>query len=172
MLCLNHNVESVSAHLMGERSPIIDIEHTYLYSPTTMRRIFRAAGLRIREQGRVNNTYSVSYVTHLTPIPARAKALALGTLNRSRVGQDFASRSPRQSVPHRRATVGAAGFPYRFAATASSGCAASQSAVRIIPSDTAVVACQPSSDWMSVGSPTQTCVSQAASRSHPTRVQR
>jgi SAM-dependent methyltransferase len=87
MLCLNHNVESVSAHLMGERSPIIDIEHTYLYSPTTMRRIFRAAGFRIREQGRVNNTYSVSYVTHLTPIPARAKALALGTLSRSRVGR-------------------------------------------------------------------------------------
>jgi SAM-dependent methyltransferase len=87
VLSLNHNVTAVSALLLGERSPIIDIEHTYLYSPTTMRRIFRAAGLRIREHGRVNNTYSVSYVTHLTPIPARAKALALGALNRSGLGR-------------------------------------------------------------------------------------
>jgi SAM-dependent methyltransferase len=87
ILCLNHNVESVSAHIMGERSPIIDIEHTYLYSPTTMRRIFQAGGFKVREQGHVSNTYSVSYVVHLTPIPARAKALALGTLRRSRVGR-------------------------------------------------------------------------------------
>ena len=87
ILCLNHNVESVSAHVMGERSPIIDIEHTYLYSPTTMRRIFQAGGFTVREQGRVNNTYSISYVVHLTPIPAGAKALALGTLSRSRVGR-------------------------------------------------------------------------------------
>jgi SAM-dependent methyltransferase len=87
ILCLNHNVDSVSAHVMGERSPIIDIEHTYLYSPTTMRRIFEARGFKVREQGRVNNTYSISYVVHLAPIPARAKALALGTLSRSRVGR-------------------------------------------------------------------------------------
>ncbi len=87
ILCLNHNVESVSAHLLRERSPIIDIEHTYLYSPATMRRIFEAGGFKVREQGRVNNTYSVSYVVHLTPIPARAKQMALGTLGRSRVGR-------------------------------------------------------------------------------------
>jgi SAM-dependent methyltransferase len=87
ILCLNHNVESVSAHLMRERSPIIDIEHTYLYGPSTMRRMFQAGGFKIREQGRVNNTYSVSYVLHLTPIPARVKALALGTLSRTRIGR-------------------------------------------------------------------------------------
>ena len=86
ILCLNHNVELVSAHIMGERSPIIDIEHTYLYSPTTMRRIFQAGGFKVREQGRVNNTYSVSYVVHLTPIPARAKELALRALSRSHLG--------------------------------------------------------------------------------------
>jgi SAM-dependent methyltransferase len=87
ILCLNHNVESVSAHLMRERSPIIDIEHTYLYGPSTMRRMFQAGGFKIREQGRVNNTYSISYVLHLTPIPARVKALALGTLSRTRIGR-------------------------------------------------------------------------------------
>jgi SAM-dependent methyltransferase len=87
ILCLNHNVESASSHLMGERSPIIDIEHTYLYGPATMRRIFEAGGFKILKQGHVNNTYSVSYVAHLAPIPARVKALALEALSRSRLGR-------------------------------------------------------------------------------------
>lgn len=87
ILCLNHNVESVSAHVMGERSPIIDIEHTYLYGPATMRRIFEAGGFKVLQQGHVNNTYSLGYVTHLVPVPARVKAMALTTLNRSRVGR-------------------------------------------------------------------------------------
>ncbi len=87
ILCLNHNVESVSAHVMGERSPIIDIEHTYLYGPDTMRRIFEAGGFKVLKQGHVNNTYSVGYMTHLVPLPGRAKAVALQALSRSRVGR-------------------------------------------------------------------------------------
>jgi SAM-dependent methyltransferase len=87
ILCLNHNVESVSAHLMGERSPIIDIEHTYLYSPTTMRRIFEAGGFKVLKQGYVSNTYSLSYLTHLVPVPAGFKKMALGALGRAHVGR-------------------------------------------------------------------------------------
>jgi SAM-dependent methyltransferase len=87
ILCLNHNVESVSAHLMKERSPIIDIEHTFLYSPATMRRIFEAGGFKVLKQGHVSNTYSVGYITHLVPLPARVKGMALGTLQRSRAGK-------------------------------------------------------------------------------------
>lgn len=87
ILCLNHNVESVSSHIMKERSPIIDIEHTYLYGPATMRRIFEAGGFKVLKQGHVSNTYSVGYITHLVPLPARIKASALGALHRSRVGR-------------------------------------------------------------------------------------
>ena len=32
MLCFNHNIAAASARLLGERSPIIDIEHTFLQS--------------------------------------------------------------------------------------------------------------------------------------------
>jgi SAM-dependent methyltransferase len=87
ILCLNHNVESVSSHIMKERSPIIDIEHTYLYSPATMRRIFEAGGFRVLKQGHVSNAYSVGYVTHLVPMPARLKGMALTSLSRSRLGR-------------------------------------------------------------------------------------
>jgi len=84
ILCLNHNVESVSSHIMQERSPIIDIEHTYLYGPATNAPHLRGRGFKVLKQGHVNNTYSVGYITHLVPMPARVKGMALGTLRRSR----------------------------------------------------------------------------------------
>ena len=79
LLCLNHNVQAMSARLLGERSPIIDVEHTYLYSPDTMARIFSLHGYRIVELGRVFNTNSLRYLMHLLPLPGRAKR----TLTRS-----------------------------------------------------------------------------------------
>jgi hypothetical protein len=65
ILCLNHNVEALSARLMKERSPIIDIEHTYLYSPGTIRRLFTRFGFQVKETGGVENRYSLSYLTRL-----------------------------------------------------------------------------------------------------------
>ena len=106
ILCLNHNVESVSAHLMRERSPIIDIEHTYLYSPATMRRIFKAGGFKVLRQGSVSNKYSLGYITHLVPLPRRAKGLALGVLARESHRQTDGPCAARQPVSHRIAAVG------------------------------------------------------------------
>ncbi len=77
VLALNHNVTAVSARLLGERSPIVDIEHTYLYSPATMTRIFTAHGFRIRKVGSVRNRYSLRYLVRLLPLPAESKAAPL-----------------------------------------------------------------------------------------------
>jgi SAM-dependent methyltransferase len=77
ILALNHNVSAWSARLLGERSPIVDIEHTYLYSPATMRALFAKAGfadLRVRS---VRNTYSLAYLTQLIPLPTAVKSRLL-----------------------------------------------------------------------------------------------
>ena len=87
ILAFNHNVEALSARLLGDRSPIADIEHTYLYSPQTMRRLFELAGFRDISVGPVRNTYSLTYLTHLLPLPSAAKAGVLGGLTRSRLGR-------------------------------------------------------------------------------------
>jgi SAM-dependent methyltransferase len=87
VLALNHNVEAVSARVLGERSPIIDVEHTYLYSPETMRRLFTQVGFDVMSVEPVRNTYSLSYLAHLTPLPRRLKASLLPRLKRSRLGQ-------------------------------------------------------------------------------------
>jgi SAM-dependent methyltransferase len=50
MLCLNHNVEALSARMLKEKSPIIDIEHTYLYSPRTIKRLFEQHSSLCRKQ--------------------------------------------------------------------------------------------------------------------------
>jgi SAM-dependent methyltransferase len=80
ILCLNHNVEALSARLMRDRSPIVDIEHTYLYSPETIRRLLEKTGFVALETGTVWNTYSLGYLVRLVPVPVIWKRLSLAIL--------------------------------------------------------------------------------------------
>jgi SAM-dependent methyltransferase len=86
ILALNHSVTSWSSRLLGERSPIIDVEHTYLYSPRTMRILFEQAGFQCLTVKPVTNTYSAAYLCHLLPLPARLKRAAVAGLRRSLLG--------------------------------------------------------------------------------------
>lgn len=87
ILALNHNVSSWSARVLGERSPIVDIEHTYLYSPRTMRGIFAKVGFMDISVRSVRNTYSLAYLTQLVPFHAGLKYRLLPTLRRGRAGR-------------------------------------------------------------------------------------
>jgi SAM-dependent methyltransferase len=87
VLSLNHNVQAVSARLLGERSPIVDIEHTYLYSPATMAKLFTAHEFRVLKAGSVWNRYSLRYLVRLLPLPAGPKQAALGWLQRASLGR-------------------------------------------------------------------------------------
>ena len=74
-----HNERSWSARLLGERSPIIDVEHTYLYSLKTGIQIFEKAGFLNVRSGSYNNHYSLAYIFHLLPISRRFRKLVLGS---------------------------------------------------------------------------------------------
>src|SRR2546423_547490 len=74
LLVLHHNVRSLSARLLGERSPIVDIEHCYLYSPRTMGLLLREHGFDVLETGPALNTLSLRHLAHLLPLPAGLKA--------------------------------------------------------------------------------------------------
>jgi SAM-dependent methyltransferase len=87
ILFLNHNVEALSARLMKEKSPIIDIEHTYLYSFSTLSRLASVHGFQIKEKGPVYNRYKLAYLARLVPLPHRLKSVVLQMLQRGRVGQ-------------------------------------------------------------------------------------
>ncbi len=69
VLALNHDVEALSATILGERSPIIDIEHTFLYNKRTMRQIFEKHGFRIVELESAFNVYPIGLWLRMLPIP-------------------------------------------------------------------------------------------------------
>ena len=87
IMAFNHNVTAWSARVLRERSPIIDVEHTYLYSPVTMRRLFEGAGFEVIGVGPVRNTYSLAYLFHLIPLPPRLKTATLPRLRSTRLGR-------------------------------------------------------------------------------------
>jgi len=87
ILGLNHNIEAVSARLLGERSPIIDVEHMYLYSPTTMGHIFTEHRFRVMQVGSVTNDYTVRYLARLMPLPGLLKSFVLALFGKTPLGR-------------------------------------------------------------------------------------
>lgn len=87
VLAINHNVDAFSARVLGERSPIVDIEHTYLYGPATMARVFTQRGFQIRRIGAVYNRYSLYYLCRLLPLPGAIKRAALAWLQGRWIGR-------------------------------------------------------------------------------------
>lgn len=83
VLCITHNIEALSAKMLKDKSPIIDIEHTYLYSPSTISRIFRLNNYRIKDSGAVLNRYSLYYLVRLMPLPVLLKRLLLVLLEKN-----------------------------------------------------------------------------------------
>ncbi len=87
VLCLNHNIESWSANLFKESSPIIDIEHTFLYSPRTLSLLFQKHGFTTRRIAPVHNIYDLSYLAHLFPLPIPIKKSTINFLNNTSFGK-------------------------------------------------------------------------------------
>lgn len=85
-LFLNHDAAALSARVLGERSPIIDVEHFYLYSRATLARLVEANGFEVLESGGVSNDYSISYFARLLPLPSGTKKGVARALTASRVG--------------------------------------------------------------------------------------
>lgn len=83
ILLLHHNAAAVSARLLGRRSPIVDVQHTFLFTLDTTRRILQDSGFTVVHVGRAINWVSVQHVNHLMPLPRRIRSLissALGAL--------------------------------------------------------------------------------------------
>lgn len=87
ILILNHNVSAISARVLRGRSPIIDIEHTYLYSPATLARICTAHGFVVKSSGAVLNRTRVGYLARLAPLPPRLRKAALATGDKTGLGR-------------------------------------------------------------------------------------
>jgi SAM-dependent methyltransferase len=77
-----HDWRAPLNRLLGLRSPIIDVEHLQLFSPRALRELLQRAGFEHIELSPIRNAYPLRYWLRLTPLPAPAKRLALGLLER------------------------------------------------------------------------------------------
>ncbi len=77
ILAFNHNIEGLSSQIMGEKSPIIDIEHTYLYNLKTVKLLFEKHKLTPIKVYSPTNTISLKHFIWLLPLPSLVKNLLL-----------------------------------------------------------------------------------------------
>lgn len=68
-----HNVRSWSSRLLRSRSPIFDVEHTYLYDKKTISKLLKDNGFRVTDIQGYWNLYSLLYVIQLLPLPTELK---------------------------------------------------------------------------------------------------
>jgi len=83
VLFFNHNVGAWLAKLLGRASPIIDIEHTYLYDTRTMRAMFEKHGFTVREVKSAFNIHNLSHWVRLFPMPNKVKLAILRVLEKT-----------------------------------------------------------------------------------------
>ena len=86
-LFINHDAGALSARLLGELSPIVDVEHTVLFDQQTMRRIFERCGFRVERVFSVRNTYPLQYWAKMAPLPGPLKDAAQTVLRGSGLGR-------------------------------------------------------------------------------------
>jgi len=67
VLCITHDIKGLQAKILGEKSPIVDIEHTGLYSKDTLQKIFSKGNFKIKEAFNVYNTYTLKYWILMVP---------------------------------------------------------------------------------------------------------
>jgi SAM-dependent methyltransferase len=68
ILAINHNAKSFSAKFLGEKSPIIDIGHAYLYDLTTMQKIFEQNNFFVHSVFPIKNIVSIERLIQLLPL--------------------------------------------------------------------------------------------------------
>ncbi len=84
-LTVAHNYRAWLARLLGERSPILDVEHLQLFSPRSLRRLLVELGLSRVSVRPLRNTYPLTYWLRLAPLPGPAREAVLSVLRRARL---------------------------------------------------------------------------------------
>lgn len=85
MLFLQHDEGAFTNRLLGEKSPIIDIEHTYIYSKKTIRIMFIKHHFEVLAVLSAFNIHYLGYWIHLFPFPESVKKTLMAVLRKLRL---------------------------------------------------------------------------------------
>lgn len=83
LMLVSHNYRHWLMRLLGARSPIIDLEHLQIFSPSSLAAALRRAGFPEADIQPFANEYPLHYWARLVPIPRGLKSLLQGGLRRS-----------------------------------------------------------------------------------------
>lgn len=72
-LTINHNIRSLLSRVLGERCPMYDIEHVYLFDRSTMPRLLQNSDFAVLKCRALRNSYTLDYALKMFPLPALLK---------------------------------------------------------------------------------------------------
>ncbi|MDB5213311.1 MAG: SAM-dependent methyltransferase [Myxococcaceae bacterium] len=81
-----HDRRSLSARVLGLKSPIFDIEHLQLFSPKSAEQLLQRAGFDDVDLKTVHNRYPLRYWLKLFPLPTVLKRPVLRAVDKVRLG--------------------------------------------------------------------------------------
>ena len=70
---INHDIRAPITRLLGEKSPMYDIEHIYLFDRSTIQRLFITAGFDVLDCRSLLNSYTLDYALKMFPLPSALK---------------------------------------------------------------------------------------------------
>jgi SAM-dependent methyltransferase len=74
-LAINHDIRAPITQLLGERSPMYDVEHIYLFDRSTITRLLSNAGFDVMESRSLTNSYTLDYALKMFPFPTFFKTM-------------------------------------------------------------------------------------------------
>lgn len=87
LLTVTHNFRAPLARVLGQRSPIYDIEHLQLFSPRSLTRLYHQSGFSDIEVRSLRNAYPLSYWLKLMPLPKSIKKSLLAKAPKYKIGR-------------------------------------------------------------------------------------
>lgn len=74
-LFIVHDTDGLSVKLFGEKSPIFDIEHIFLFNRSSLAKLFKKNKFKVEKTFYVKNTYPISYWIRMAPFPDVVKKM-------------------------------------------------------------------------------------------------
>jgi SAM-dependent methyltransferase len=85
-IAVNHNIRALMTRVLGEKSPMYDIEHIYLFDTKTFPRLLRRTGFDVAYCRGMVNVYTLDHALKMFPLPAPIKRVSETLLRYSHAG--------------------------------------------------------------------------------------
>ena len=82
ILAVNHNIRSWITNILGEKSPMYDMQHIYLFDLDTMRLLYDKHGMEVVKMKNIWSWYAMEHVVKQFPFPGLVKNNLIKLLNR------------------------------------------------------------------------------------------